>query len=111
MTIYNLYMNNAEPLTPYDLITVGDSNNGELIWSGLSLNSRQNIHTKRLNPFAFEQNLITATFTWQFKKRGNPLFFYISHMAHASGLRTENKMSRPFLSPVHPGTFKRKDIC
>nr|DAU73681.1 MAG TPA: hypothetical protein [Caudoviricetes sp.] len=32
-------------------------------------------------------------------------------MAHASGLRTENKMSRPFLSPVHPGTFKRKDIC
>ena len=34
MTIYNLYMNNTEPLTPYDLITVGDSNSGELIWSG-----------------------------------------------------------------------------
>ena len=34
MTIYNLYMNNTEPLTPYDLITVGDSNSGEIIWNG-----------------------------------------------------------------------------
>lgn len=38
MTIYNLYMNNVEPLTPYDLITVGDSNSGELIWSGAFFN-------------------------------------------------------------------------
>lgn len=34
MTIYNLYMNNVEPLTAYDLITVADSNNSEIVWRG-----------------------------------------------------------------------------
>lgn len=34
MTIYNLYMNNVEPLMPYDLITVGDSISREMVWHG-----------------------------------------------------------------------------
>lgn len=34
MMIYNLYMNNIEPLTAYDLITVADSNNSEIVWQG-----------------------------------------------------------------------------
>ena len=34
MTIYNLYMNNVEPLTAYDLITVADSSNNEIVWRG-----------------------------------------------------------------------------
>lgn len=34
MTINNLYLNNVEPLSPYDLITVGDSNTNEILWNG-----------------------------------------------------------------------------
>ncbi len=34
MTIYNLYMNNVEPLTPYDLITIVDHVSNEIVWRG-----------------------------------------------------------------------------
>lgn len=38
MTIYNLYMNNAEPLTPYDLITIAEHNSTEIVWRGAFFN-------------------------------------------------------------------------
>lgn len=38
MTIYNLYMNSAEPLTPYDLITIADHVSTEIVWRGAFFN-------------------------------------------------------------------------
>lgn len=82
MTIYNLYMNNAEPLTPYDLITVVDSNSCEIVWNRAFLISRQNIHTKRLRTFTFKQSLITVTLMCQFKKEGAIPSFFLPHTGH-----------------------------
>lgn len=44
MTIYNLYMNNTEPLTPYDLITIAEHNkrmfqfSNDIVWRGAFFN-------------------------------------------------------------------------
>ena len=38
MTIYNLYMNNVEPLTPYDLITIVNHVSNEPVWRGAFFN-------------------------------------------------------------------------
>lgn len=58
MTIYNLYMNNTEPLTPYDLITVADHTSTEIVWRGAFLNYQKNINLNSYFHMKYALNII-----------------------------------------------------
>ena len=52
MTLYNLYMNNVEPLTPYDLLTIADHTSTEIVWRGAFFQLPEEY--KFIQPFSYE---------------------------------------------------------